>query len=178
MIGAAMLDSGFTQQVVDLFVYIQKTELVTKFRESDYGFVIALAIHTFGLSFLLGANTIVSIRLLGIAPTIPLKPLRKLFPYMWLGLILAAISGVALGAAHASTRLLNPITGFKLLVIFVATPIMWKMQKKIFDEPNLSDATLPQNARMIAASQLVLWLTVMVVGRMIAYSATILGWAE
>jgi len=159
----------------DFFCYLQETGIAVYIRESDFGFAIALTIHTLGLSFLVGANAIVSIRLLGVASMIPLKPLRLLFPLMWVGLILCAISGLGLGIAHASTRLLNPITGFKLLAIFVATPIMWTMQKKLFDDPKISDANLPESARMIAASQLVLWLTVLVAGRLIAYSATILG---
>jgi hypothetical protein len=103
-----------------------------------------------------------------------LKPLRRLFPFMWVGLFLAAVSGVALGMAHASTRLLNPIMGFKFLVILLAAPLMWMMQKA-FDDLQVSDNTLPKNAGMLAASQLVLWLTVLVSGRLIAYSATILG---
>jgi hypothetical protein len=85
------------------------------------------------------------------------------------------VSGLGLGIAHASTRLLNPITGVKLLLIFVAAPIMWIMQKRMLDASNALAAALPQSSRMIALSQLVLWLTVLVAGRLIAYSATILG---
>ena len=80
----------------------------------------------------------------------------------------------ALGTA-ATTRLLNPILIFKLVVIVVAAPLMFRMQKKIFDNPSISEDVLPPGAREMAASQLFLWLIVVIAGRLIAYSATILG---
>jgi hypothetical protein len=114
-------------------------------------------------------------RLLGIAPGIPLKPLRRLFPFMWAGFIGADLSGIAIGLAHASTRLWNPIFGVKLAINTVAAPIMWIMQKRIFDNPEVSESALPKSARKIAAAQMILWLSVLVAGRLIAYSFTIFG---
>ena len=154
---------------------IDHTEFATYLRESEYGFVFFLTIHILSMSCLVGTNSIVSMRLLGIAPGIPLKPLRRLFPFMWAGFIGADLSGIAIGLAHASTRLWNPIFGVKLVAISVAAPIMWTMQKKIFDDPGVSEGALPQNTRKIAAAQLILWLSVLVAGRLIAYSFTIFG---
>src|SRR5262249_31083259 len=151
------------------------TEFATYLRESEYGFVFFLTIHILSMSCLVGANSIVSMRLLGMAPGIPLKPLRRLFPFMWAGFIGADLSGIAIGLAHASTRLWNPIFGVKLGIITIAAPIMWIMQKKIFDNPDVSEGALPKNARKIAAAQLILWLSVLVAGRLIAYSFTIFG---
>jgi hypothetical protein len=161
----------------EFLIALQET-LVGKFvRESSslLGFPSVLTMHTFGLCFIVGANVIVSMRLLGLVPTIPLKPLRRLFPFMWLGLALTILSGFALAIAAATTRLLNPILIFKLVVIVVAAPIMLRMQKKVFDNPSISDDVVPPGARQMAASQLFLWLIVVIAGRLIAYSATILG---
>jgi hypothetical protein len=169
------MNDTFAQQVNNFFLLLEETQIAIYIKESNYGFAIALLIHTLGLSFLVGSNVIVSMRMLGLVSRIPLKSLRILFPFMWIGLFLAAVSGLGLGIAHASTRLLNPITGVKLLLIFVAAPIMWIMQKRMLDASNALAAALPQSSRMIALSQLVLWLTVLVAGRLIAYSATILG---
>jgi len=49
------------------------------------------------------------------------------------------------------------------------------MQKTIFDDPRFSEGGLPPNARKLAAAQLILWLSVLVAGRLIAYSFTIFG---
>jgi hypothetical protein len=161
----------------DFLVTLEQTSLGTFIRESSsfFGFPGVLTVHTFGLCFIMGANFIVSMRMLGLATSIPLKPLRRLFPFMWFGLILTVLSGFGLAIAAATTRMLNPILLFKLVVIAVASPIMWRFQKKVFDDPSVSEDALPESARVIAASQLFLWLIVVIAGRLIAYSATILG---
>jgi hypothetical protein len=150
-------------------------ELSTFLRESEYGFVFFLTIHILGMSCLVGANSIVSMRLLGVASVIPLKPLRRLFPVMWTGFFMADVSGIAIGLAHASTRLWNPILAVKLVIIASAAPLMRIMQKRVFDDPKISEAALPASAKRIAAAQLILWLLVLVAGRLVAYSFTILG---
>jgi len=161
----------------DFLVALEQTGLGKFIHESDsiWAFPFVLTVHTFGLCFIFGANTIVSMRLLGVASVLPLKPLRRLFFYMWLGLILTIISGFAMAIAAATKRLFNPILLVKLVIIAVAVPIMWRMQKKIFDDPLISENIVPPGAKAIAASQIVMWLIVMTAGRLIAYSATIFG---
>jgi hypothetical protein len=156
---------------------LEQTAVGVFIRESSsyLGFPSVLTTHTFGLCFIIGANTIVCMRLLGMIPNIPIQPLRKLFPFMWIGLVLTVLSGFGLAIAAATTRLLNPILLFKLVVIAVATPVMWKMQKKVLEDTSSSPDGLPPGARAIAASQLAMWLVVLIAGRLIAYSATILG---
>ncbi len=154
---------------------LDHTVISTYLRESDYGFVFFLTIHIIAMSCLVGANSIVSMRVLGLASSIPLNSLRRLFPFMWTGFILADLSGIAIGFAHASTRLWNPILGVKLVVISIAAPMMRVMQKKIFDDPKITEGALPESARKLAAAQLFLWLSVLVAGRLIAYSFTIFG---
>jgi hypothetical protein len=154
---------------------LDHTAISTYLRESDYGFVFFLTIHILSMSCLVGANSIVSMRVLGMAQGIPLRSLRRLFPFMWTGFIMADLSGIAIGFAHASTRLWNPILGVKLVIISIAAPIMRMMQKRIFDDPKVSEGALPQSAKKLAAAQLILWLSVLVAGRLIAYSFTIFG---
>ena len=49
-----------------------------------------------GLGVLVGGNAGLDLRLLGWGVAIPLAPLEKLFPVMWIGVWVNAISGVAL----------------------------------------------------------------------------------
>lgn len=161
----------------DFLIALEQTALGQFIHTSSslLGFPAVLTTHTFGLCFIIGANVIVSMRLLGLAPSIPLKPLRRLFPFMWIGLGLTIVSGFSLAIAAASIRLLNPILLFKMVVIVVAAPLMFRMQRKVFDNPSVAEDIVPPGAREMAASQLFLWLIVVVAGRLIAYSATILG---
>ena len=75
----------------------------------------------------------------------------------------------------ATKRLFNPILLVKLVIVAVAVPIMWRMQKKVFDDPLISENVVPPGAKAIAASQTIMWLIVMTACRLIAYSATIFG---
>jgi hypothetical protein len=143
--------------------------------ESIWAFPFVLTVHTMGLCLVVGPIAIISMRLMGLASNVPFKPLRKLFPFVWLGLVLAVISGVALAVAAATTRVLNPILLVKVGIIVVVTPISLRIQKRIFDDPSVTEGHLPQNVRMLAASQLFLWVMVLTLGRLIAYSATIFG---
>src|SRR6516164_5075347 len=146
-------------------------------RESDslLSFPTILTAHAFGYCFIMATNAIVSARMLGFAASIPFKPLRKLFPVMWVGLIVTTITGLALTMAAAQKRVPNPILWFKMILLAVATPMMWKFQMKVFDDPSVNERNIPVGARTMAACQLALWLLIMISGRLIPYSGTILG---
>lgn len=156
---------------------LESTGISLFVRESDslLSFPTILTTHAFGYCFILATNVIVSARLLGFAPTIPLKPLRKLFPVMWVGLILTTITGLLLVMAAAQKRVPNPILWFKMILLAVATPMMWKFQMNVFENPSVDENNIPASARTVAACQMALWLLIMISGRLIPYSATILG---
>jgi len=176
----ALLFEEITEGVAsmqDFLIALEQTTMGKFIHESSslWAFPFVLTVHTFGLCFIFGANTLVSMRLLGVASILPLQPLRRLFPYMWFGLGLTILSGFAMAIAAATKRLFNPILLVKLVIIAVAVPIMWRMQKKIFEDPLIDQNVVPPGAKPIAASQIIMWLIVMTAGRLIAYSATIFG---
>jgi hypothetical protein len=156
---------------------LENTGISLFIRESDslLSFPTILTAHAFGYCFIMATNAIVSARMLGFAASIPFKPLRRLFPVMWIGLIVTAITGLALVMAAAQKRVPNPILWFKMILLAVATPMMWKFQMKVFDDPSVNENNIPSSARTMAACQLALWILIMISGRLIPYSGTILG---
>jgi hypothetical protein len=156
---------------------LENTGISLFIRESDslLSFPTILTSHAFGYCFILATNAIVSARMLGFATSIPFKPLRKLFPVMWAGLILTTITGLMLVMAAAQKRVPNPILWVKMILLAVATPMMWKFQMKVFEDPSVDENNIPASARTMAACQIALWLLIMISGRLIPYSATILG---
>jgi hypothetical protein len=62
-----------------------------------------------------------------------------------------------------------------MILLAVATPMMWKFQMNVFNDPSVNENNIPSSARTIAACQLALWLLIMISGRLIPYSGTILG---
>jgi hypothetical protein len=161
----------------DFLASLEMTRISLFIRESDslLGFPTILTAHAFGYCFIMATNAIVSGRMLGFATSIPFKPLRRLFPVMWTGLIVTTITGVALVMAAAQKRVPNPILWVKMALLAVATPMMWKFQMKVFEDPSVNEDNIPASARTMAALQLALWVLIMISGRLIPYSATILG---
>ena len=93
---------------------------------------------------------------------------------MWLGFVLTVLSGTGLAMAAATTRLLNPILLVKLVLVAIATVIMRRLEKKVFN-PKVPKTVETGEGKAMAAALLVLWLAVTTAGRLIAYSATIFG---
>src|SRR5262245_25689657 len=161
----------------DFLIALENTSVSIFIRESSsfLAFPAVLTAHAFGYCFIVATNMIVSARMLGFAKSIPFKPLRRLFPMMWLGLIVTTITGLLLVMAAAEKRVPNPILWVKMGLLGIATPMMWKFQMKVFSDPSVNESNIPVSARTIAVWQIALWILIMIGGRLIPYSATILG---
>src|SRR5437660_11997043 len=85
---------------------------------SVWAYPTILTAHTLGMMILAGVTGVISLRLLGIAPTTPIKPLERLYPVMWFGFGLNAITGTILLIADATTKLTNPDFYVKMAFIF------------------------------------------------------------
>src|SRR5262249_60556135 len=94
-----------------------------------------LFLHTVGLAFLVGINVAIDLRILGVASSMPLAPMKKLFPWMWAGFWINAASGVALLIADATTKLANPVFAVKMAVISLGVVHMAWDENPIFREP-------------------------------------------
>ena len=77
--------------------------------------------------------------------------------------------------AAAEKRAPNPILWVKMVLLAIATPMMWKFQMKVFNDPSVNESNIPPSARSIAVWQIALWILIMISGRLIPYSTTILG---
>jgi len=171
-----LISSFGVEDVMGLLEFLEQTALSTFIRESSslLAFPTFLCMHTLGLSLVVGVNSVVAIRVLGVASSIPLQPLKRLYPFVWAGLILSFLSGIALAMAKATTLMLNPILLVKLAMISCAVPLMWLLERKVFRTPGFKE-TESGSSKAMAAALLVLWTAVMIAGRLIAYSGTIFG---
>jgi len=95
----------------DFLVTLENTRVSIFIRETDsfLGFPTILTTHAFAYCFIMATNMIVCLRMLGFAKSIPFKPLRRLFPVMWIGLVLTTSTGGLLVIAAAEKRVPNPI---------------------------------------------------------------------
>ncbi len=149
---------------------LEQSGLSTWLRESEslFGFYFVLVFHTIGLALVVGPNAAIDLRLLGVAPDIPLPPLKSWFHVMWLGLAINFTSGIFLVLAYPSKAFTNPDFYIKLTLVGFAVWILLRMKRQVFDEGLLA------RGKTLALWSLVLWLGVITSGRLLAYTCSYL----
>jgi hypothetical protein len=144
--------------------WLETTGVAVALRESQSVWVYpsVLTLHTIGLGILVGVNTAIDLRLLGFAPRVPIAPLVKLFPIMWTGFWINAISGVVLFAAQATQKGVQTVFWLKLLFVALGV-INLLLLRRTFREP------AEGKGRVLAATSLIIWTAAIVAGRLMAY---------
>jgi len=141
-----------------------------------WAYATILFLHTIGLGFVVGVNVAIDLRILGVARQMPLAPMRKLFPWMWAGFIVNALSGVALLVADATTKLANPVFLVKLTFIALGVVNMGWSKGKLFDDPQTLEQYPPtSHAKRVAIVSLVLWIGATTAGRLMGYLGPVSG---
>jgi hypothetical protein len=132
------------------------------------GYPTILFLHTIGLATLAGLNGGINLRLLGIAPGIPLAPLVRFYPTMWLAFAVTTVSGLLLLIADATTKLGQWIFYVKLLFVVLAVVNLQLLRSRVLAVA-ADDRPLPANAKLLALTSLFFLLAATVAGRLIAY---------
>lgn len=158
----------------DFIEFIEATPVAVFVRESPsiFAYTTVLSLHAMGLAIVVGIGTAVALRVLGLFRGIPLTPLLRLFPIMWIGFTINALSGLALLAANASNMLANVMFLIKLALIALAVVNMELLRHRLAAEAPVGspagEVASPQT-RAFALSSVILWLSVIVSGRLTAY---------
>ncbi|MBV8731914.1 MAG: hypothetical protein JO336_19065 [Acidobacteriia bacterium] len=127
-----------------------------------------LWLHVMGMGVVAGTSALISLRLLGVSPKIPLGPLERLYPLIWFGFWVNAVTGTALVMAGATTKLVDPTFYIKMVFIFTGVAVLQLTRKKVFRSLG-PDGALPESAKPLAWAGLVCWLGAVTAGRLLAY---------
>lgn len=151
---------------------LEETGFSKWMRESDsvFGFYFILLFHTVGLALLVGSNTVVDLRLLGMAREIPLAPMKRFFRIMWLGFAINVTTGVLLLLAYPTKQLTNPDFYIKLTLIALAVWTMQKLKTRVFDDATLSETAMMSRGANLAKWSLAFWVGAITAGRLLAYT--------
>ena len=155
---------------------IENSSFSTYIRETPnvLGYSTILALHTFGMAFLVGLSGVIALRVLGIVPELPLKPLKKLMPLIIAGFWLNAATGIILTSLAARSLLANWDFYVKLVAIVVAITSLSKMRAYAFRDASApDDAPASADARRWAKLMLFFWGLAVLGGRLTAYATNI-----
>jgi hypothetical protein len=155
---------------MDWLSTLEGTALATWVRESGslWGYPLILTLHTVGLAMLVGASTVVDLRLLG-ASQLPLPPFERLFTVVWLGFAINAASGTLLFMSDATAKGAQLVFWIKLGCIGVGVAVARLMQRRLFAVRGDASTTGAPSGRGLAVTSLLAWLGAITAGRLMAY---------
>jgi hypothetical protein len=149
---------------------IENLGISTWVRESPskLAYPTVLLLHVIGMGVVAGLAGIISLRLLGVSPNIPVRPLERLYPVIWWGFWVNAITGTGLLMASATKRAVDPVFYIKMVFIFAGVAVLQRTRKKVFHNLGPDDA-LPEGSKGLAWAALICWLGAITAGRLLAY---------
>lgn len=157
---------------MEALVWLENSSLGTWVRESPslWAYSGLISLHAFGLAFAAGVSAAIALRILGVAPGLPLAPMEKLFPIIWIAFWVNAVSGALLLTGSATTDLTNPVFFTKMAFVVLAIVTVRLLKHQVFRDPaRLSTRPAPQRARILAAASLACWMGAIVAGRPVEY---------
>jgi hypothetical protein len=162
---------------MDFLASLEQSRFFIWVRESGslFAFPTILLLHTYGMAVLVGVVAVLDLRILGFAPALPLSPLERFLPMLWVAFWVNAITGTILLLADATTKLTNVDFLVKMLFIALGVIVQRMLEKRVFRAERMPDRTVPAGARMLAAASLICWLGAITAGRLLAYVGPVSG---
>jgi len=158
-------------------IWLESTPLHNWIVESPslFAFPGILALHAIGMGFAAGLSAAIDLRILGVAPVVPLHEMRRLLPILWGGFWLNAASGVLLLIGYPTKALTNPLFYLKLALIAVGMVLFVRISRRVFRDGVELDTLEPEAShrlRRLAIVSIMCWSGAIFAGRFLAYTYT------
>lgn len=157
---------------VSLLERLEASAWGTMVRETLWGYPIFEILHLVGIATVVGSIAMMDLRLLGRTSWLPVRATASwLLGATWTGFALVVVSGLSLFSAYATSFVDNPVFRWKLLLIAIAGINAATFHATAFRGVDGWDANAPTPlaARVSGALSLLLWFTILALGRWIAY---------
>jgi len=157
---------------MQFFNWIQDSGFATWLREADvlYSYDFFLVSHAIGMATVVGLSVAVALRILGVAPGLPLGPMKQFFPFMFAGFWLNLLSGIVLFIAYPVRAVTNPGFYIKMTGVLLAVLCIRRIRRQVFGNPAcLETRPVPINGKVLACTLLFIWWGTILAGRLMAY---------
>ena len=157
--------------MMDFLLAVENSGFSMWLKQNSTGYVAILAFHTVGLAFLVGVSVILALRVLGVTPGIPLKPLQGFFPLMWIGLLINLVTGSLMLTEYPSDYFVDLSFYMKISCVVIALVMLRKTQGLLYDQGVDPDtAAESKEAKLKVKIMLCAWVIAIWGGRVTAYS--------
>jgi len=134
-----------------------------------------LLLHTIGMGVVVGINAGIDLRILGVAPALPLSPLEKFLPLFWAGFWINTVTGVILFAADATTKFRNPDFWLKMVFVAGGLVILRMICTRVFRDPFVDKKPFSSDVKALAFASIICWLGAITTGRLLGYLGPVSG---
>lgn len=155
---------------MSLLVRLEDTFRWVQEADSLFAYPMILTFHTFGMAFLVGTSVAISLRILGVARSLPLAPMEKFYPVMTIAFWMNVVSGTLLFASEATRWAFNPDFLLKIASVFVGLILIRLVWASVFQRlavPGAED--ISTKGKVLAATSIAVWLLAITAGRLTAY---------
>jgi len=156
------------------FEWLESTALAVAIQESLYGFAVVVGIHILGLTLSVGTLLWVDLRLLGLTlrGVSVSQVYRGLAPWFAVGFAMMFASGAVLFTAYATPAWANVFFRLKMLALVLAGANALALHFLGGRRQAAWDAAPrpPGPVRIAGLVSILLWMTVIVAGRMMSYT--------
>ena len=162
--------------VTAMLEWLQRTSVAVQIRDSLFTFPVLESIHVVGLALVFGTIAILDLRLLGVASTD--RPVSRLMAdllkWTWAAFALTALTGGLMFSTNALVYFHNTFFRAKMVLLVLAAVNMLVFELTARKTMSSWDRgpTTPSIAKVVATVSLVIWVGVIVAGRVIGFTAT------
>ena len=152
---------------------IEMSALGVAMRQSLWLYPIVEIVHLTGIALLVGSIAMLDLRLLGLSNAVPVRRLAlHILPWTAASFLLIVPSGLAMFVAHAGDFIASPVFVLKISLILCAGVNAAVFHAGVFRGAAEWDVNRmpPAAARLSAALSLLLWISVIACGRLLAYT--------
>jgi hypothetical protein len=138
--------------------------------DSMLAFPTIITLHTICMGLLAGTSAAIDLRILGASPGIPLPPLLRLYPLMWLALGINAVTGVLMVIGYPTKQLTNPLFYIKLSLVALAIFLVYRIGVEVLHAGADGEKAITPRAKWMAAASLAAWASLIIAGRLLEYT--------
>ncbi|HVB47736.1 MAG TPA: DUF6644 family protein [Burkholderiales bacterium] len=149
---------------------IEATPLGQALRDSHLVFGAVATVHLLGVALLFGSIVVLDLRLLGLSRSISVRRLAgHILPWTLISFVLIVPAGLTMFVAHAGKLIASRLFAVKMGLIFAGAVNAAAFHAGVFRSAAAWDTERmpPLAARAAAALSLLIWISVLVCGRML-----------
>jgi uncharacterized protein DUF6644 len=167
---------GLTMDIAGILSSLESTALATRIRESLLLFPMLESFHVIGLTMVFGTIAIIDLRLLGLASTH--RPFTRIatdvLKWTWAAFGLTVITGALMFTTNAGVYFHNSYFRSKMLLLLLAgiNMLVFELTAGRSVEQWDKNRSAPLSGKTMAALSIVLWISIIFLGRWIGFTTT------